>query len=416
MQPSRRPSGVSTVITGPSRVTTRPSHSALAALRFIATAGLLAHRSADVLRNPQPITTTEDDRVDFPGRWWHRLDDGRVQCDLCPRHCQMHEGQRAFCFVRQMKDGRMVLTTYGKSTGFCIDPIEKKPLAHFLPGTPVLSFGTAGCNLGCRFCQNWDISKSREIERLSDEASPEAIALAAQRTGCRSVAFTYNDPVIWAEYAIDTALACHERGVKAVAVTAGYMGTEARADLYRHLDAANVDLKAFTEQFYKKLCFAELAPVLETLEYVRRETRCWLEVTTLLIPGQNDSDAEIERLSAWFADRLGPDVPLHFTAFHPDFKLLDATPTPPDTLRRARRIARAHGLRYVYTGNVHDPEGDRTLCPGCGAAVIERDRYRLLGWNLHAGRCTHCGHPIAGVFEDRPGTWGPRRQPLRIAN
>ncbi len=353
--------------------------------------------------------------MNFPARWWHRLDDGRIQCDLCPRHCQLREGQRAFCFVRQVEADALVLTTYGRSTGFCVDPIEKKPLAHFLPGTPVLSFGTAGCNLGCRFCQNWDISKSREVERLSAEATPEAIARAAAASGCRSVAFTYNDPVIWAEYAIDTAIACRERGVKSVAVTAGYMGSEARADFYRHMDAANVDLKAFTEQFYKKLCFAALAPVLETLEYVHRETDCWLEVTTLLIPGQNDTDDEIERLSAWFADRLGCDVPLHFTAFHPDYKLNDRSPTPAATLRRARDIARRHGLRYVYTGNVHGAEGDTTFCPGCGAAVIERDWYRLIGWNLRAGRCIECAHPVAGIFEDRPGSWGPRRQPVRIS-
>jgi pyruvate formate lyase activating enzyme len=353
--------------------------------------------------------------MNFPARWWHRLDDGRIQCDLCPRHCQMREGQRAFCFVRQVEGDALVLTTYGRSTGFCVDPIEKKPLAHFLPGTPVLSFGTAGCNLGCRFCQNWDISKSREIARLSAEATPEAIARAAAEAGCRSVAFTYNDPVIWAEYAIDTAIACRERGVKSVAVTAGYMGSEARAEFYRHMDAANIDLKAFTGQFYEKLCFADLAPVLETLEYVHRETDCWLEVTTLLIPGRNDGDDELERLSAWFADRLGPDVPLHFTAFHPDYKLDDVESTPAATLRRAREIARRHGLRHVYTGNVRDREGDTTFCPGCGAAVIERDGYRLVGWNLRGGRCIECGHAVAGVFEDRPGTWGARRQTVRIA-
>jgi pyruvate formate lyase activating enzyme len=349
-----------------------------------------------------------------PARYWHRLDDGRIQCDLCPRHCRLHEGQRAFCFVRAMEEGELVLTTYGRSTGFCIDPIEKKPLHHFLPGTPVLSFGTAGCNLGCRFCQNWDISKARQVERLSDSAGPEAIARAAARSGCRSVAFTYNDPVIWAEYAIDTAIACHEAGVRTVAVTAGYITELARGDFFEHLDAANVDLKAFSEQFYKKLCFAELAPVLETLEWLHHETDVWVEVTTLLIPGQNDSAAEVAELSAWFADHMGPDVPLHFSAFHPDFKMTDLPRTPSETLRQARRIALEHGLNHVYTGNVHDLEGDTTWCPSCGAALIERDWYELRGWRLKDGCCGSCGHAVAGVFEGEPGTWGRKRQPVSI--
>jgi pyruvate formate lyase activating enzyme len=351
----------------------------------------------------------------YVGRYWHKLADGRIQCDLCPRRCQVHEGQRAFCFVRKVEGGQMVLTTYGRSTGFCIDPIEKKPLNHFLPGTSVLSFGTAGCNLGCRFCQNWDISKSREVERLSEEASPDAIARAAKAAGCRSVAFTYNDPVIWAEYAIDAAKACHEAGLKTVAVTAGYITKEARGDFYAHMDAANVDLKAFTDTFYHKLCFAALEPVLDTLVWLKRETRVWFEVTTLLIPGENDGDDEIERLSAWYAEHLGPDVPLHFTAFHPDFKMMDKPRTPASTLTRARAIARRHGLRYVYTGNVHDSEGGTTYCPGCGAAAIVRDWYEMVAWNLDGGgACKQCGARPAGVFEARPGTWGAKRARVQI--
>jgi pyruvate formate lyase activating enzyme len=347
--------------------------------------------------------------MNAPARYWHWLEDGRIQCDLCPRHCRLHDGQRAFCFVRERQGDQLVLNTYGRSTGFCIDPIEKKPLNHFLPGTPVLSFGTAGCNLGCRFCQNWDISKSREVERLSEVASPEAIARAAERSGCRSVAFTYNDPVIWAEYAIDTAIACHERGLKTVAVTAGYITEAAREDFFSVMDASNVDLKAFTQTFYEKLCFAALAPVMETLVWLKRETDVWFEVTTLLIPGQNDGDEEIHRLSQWFAANLGPDVPLHFTAFHPDFKMMDTPPTPPSTLTRAREIARSYGLHYVYTGNVHDRRGGATYCPGCGTAVIERDWFELLEWKIRDGRCAACGHPIAGVLERAPGTWGARR-------
>jgi pyruvate formate lyase activating enzyme len=308
-----------------------------------------------------------------------------------------------------------VLTTYGRSSGFCVDPIEKKPLNHFLPGTSVLSFGTAGCNLGCKFCQNWDISKSREIDTLADSASPDALADAALRLGCRSVAFTYNDPVIFLEYAMDVADACRERGLKAVAVTAGYVTPGAREALFAHMDAANVDLKAFTEGFYAKTCAGHLEPVLETLEYLVHETEVWVEVTTLLIPGLNDSDEEIDAETRWFAERLGVDVPLHFTAFHPDWKMRDRPHTPPATLTRAREIGLANGLRYVYTGNVHDRRGQSTFCHACGALLVERDWYELGAWNLADGRCTSCGEPCAGVFETRPGTWGSRRLPVRIA-
>src|SRR5688500_10953129 len=296
----------------------------------------------------------------MPGRYWHPLEDGRIQCDVCPRYCKLHDGQRGLCFVRARQADRIVLTTYGRSSGFCIDPIEKKPLNHFLPGTPALSFGTAGCNLTCKFCQNWDISKARAFDRLQDLASPEAIAEAAVASGCRSVAFTYNDPVIFLEYAVDVAQACREVGIRSVAVTAGYVCAEPRAQLYRHIDAANDDLKAFTVGFYHDLCAGQLAPVRETLEYVRHETKTWLEITTLLTPGANDSDRELDELTRWVVDKLGPDVPLHFTAFHPDYKLLDRPPTPPATLTRARRIALGNGLRYCYTGNVHDEEGGRT--------------------------------------------------------
>ena len=347
-------------------------------------------------------------------RYFTRLDDTHLRCDLCPRHCRLKEGQRGFCFVRKMSGGDMVLTTYGKSTGFCIDPIEKKPLNHFLPSTPVLSFGTAGCNLGCRFCQNWTISKSRQTERLSDQATPEEIAAAAKRTGCRSVAYTYNDPVIWAEYAIDTAKACHEVGVKNVAVTAGYITKTAREDFFRHIDAANVDLKALSQRFYKKLCFANLEPVLDTLMWLKRETDVWIEVTTLVIPGQNDSEEQVSRLSAWLVENLGADVPLHLSAFRPDYKMRSTPRTSIETLRTAREIARSHGIHHVFTGNVHDLEGDATFCPKCGELLIQRDWYNLLQWHLESGACRKCGTEIAGVFEDEPGTWGAKRAVVQI--
>lgn len=349
------------------------------------------------------------------GRYWHRMDDGRLQCDVCPRLCRLHDGQRGLCFVRARSGDQIVLTTYGRSSGFCIDPIEKKPLSQFLPGTPVLSFGTAGCNLTCKFCQNWDISKSRKTDTLCDEASPEVIAATAQAYGCRSVAFTYNDPVIFLEYAIEVARACHDRGLKTVAVTAGYICPEPRAEVFRHMDAANVDLKGFTDAFYQRLCSGHLQPVLDTLVYLRHETDVWLEITTLLIPGENDSDEELESMTRWIVSALGPEVPIHFSAFHPDWKMTDLPPTPPATLTRARKIALKNGLRYVYTGNVHDPAGDTTSCPGCGASVIERDWYELIGYALtDDGRCRTCSTCCDGVFAGPPGTWGRRRQPVRL--
>ncbi|TSA04015.1 MAG: AmmeMemoRadiSam system radical SAM enzyme [Nitrospiraceae bacterium] len=350
-----------------------------------------------------------------PTKYWRRLDDGRVECDVCPRLCKLQEGQRGLCFVRACENGQVVLTTYGRSSGFCVDPIEKKPLNHFLPGTPTLSFGTAGCNLSCKFCQNWDISKSREIDILADEASPQVIAQAAKQLGCRSVAFTYNDPVIFMEYAIDVAQACHEVGVKTVAVTAGYMCDEPRREFYRYMDAANVDLKAFTEQFYKQITVAHLQPVLDTLMYLKHETHVWFEITTLLIPGENDSEKELEELTQWVVEHLGPDVPLHFSAFHPDFKMLDKPPTPASTLTMARRIALKNGIRYAYTGNVHDEEGGSTYCHECGKKLIGRDWYVMTEWHLtHDGRCMYCGAPCAGVFEAQPGNWGAKRLPVRL--
>jgi len=359
------------------------------------------------------LRSAEDSIVDT--RYWHVLEDGRVQCDVCPRACKLRDGQRGLCFVRGAQGGRIKLFSYGRSSGFCVDPIEKKPLNHFLPGTSVLSFGTAGCNLACKFCQNWSTSKSREMDRLADSASPRELADAAARLGCASVAFTYNDPVVFMEYAIDTARACRARGIRSVAVTAGYMCGAPRAEFYQHMDAANVDLKAFTERFYYKSCGGSLTPVLETLEYLKHETQVWLEITTLLIPGENDSDDELDRLTRWIAERLGPDVPLHFTAFHPDWKMLDRPRTPPATLTRARRVALANGLHYVYTGNVHDSDGGSTYCPRCRTRLIERDWYELGRWQLtDTGACRRCGTRIPGVFDGAPGGWGARRLGVRL--
>jgi pyruvate formate lyase activating enzyme len=363
--------------------------------------------TADALSLADPYTVSTS--------YWHALPDGRIQCDVCPRACKLHEGQRGLCFVRGRVDDQVVLASYGRSSGFCVDPVEKKPLNHFLPGSSVLSFGTAGCNLACRFCQNWDISKSREIDTLGAAASPSMLAETAERLGCRSVAFTYNDPTIFIEYAMDVADACRERGIKAIAVTAGFINAAPRAEFYSHMDAANVDLKGFTDSFYEKITFAKLGAVLETLEYLRHETSVWFEVTTLLIPGHNDSDAEIAAECDWLLEHLGTDVPLHFTAFHPDFKMMDIPRTPPSTLSRARRIALDRGLRYVYTGNVHDADGQTTSCPGCGEPVVVRDWYVMKSYRLSdRGECRSCGAVVPGVYDGPVGTWGARRLPVLI--
>ncbi|WP_250657477.1 AmmeMemoRadiSam system radical SAM enzyme [Alkalimarinus coralli] len=353
--------------------------------------------------------------ANFPTQYWHTLDDGRTQCDVCPRACKLHEGQQGLCFVRSCVNHEIVLNTYGRSSGFCIDPIEKKPLNHYLPGTPVLSFGTAGCNLACKFCQNWDMSKSREMDTLADSAMPVALAAKAAATGCRSVAYTYNDPVIFMEYAIDVAKECRKHDIKNIAVTAGYICPEPRKAFFNYMDAANIDLKGFTEGFYYKLCGGHLKDVLDTLLYLKHETDVWFEITTLLIPDQNDASEEIEKMSKWIVDNLGHDIPLHFSAFHPDWKMRDIPPTPPHTLTRARDIAMSNGMRYVYTGNVHDTAGSSTYCNSCGQRLIERDWYQLGEWNLDAHQsCNQCGTRLPGLFEAKPGTWGANRMGVAI--
>jgi pyruvate formate lyase activating enzyme len=350
-----------------------------------------------------------------PTQYWHLLDDARVQCDLCPRFCKLHLGQRGLCFVRQNLDQQIVLTSYGRSSGFAIDPIEKKPLNHFLPGTPVFSFGTAGCNLACKFCQNWDISKSREMDTLMSRASPETIAKAAMQHNCSSVAYTYNDPVIFHEYAIDTAKACRELGIKSVAVSAGYVCAEPRAEFYQWMDAANIDLKAFSEDFYHKITGGHLQAVLETLLYLKHETPVWFELTTLIIPGENDSEAELQAMTQWVVENLGPDVPMHFTAFHPDWKMTDKPRTPNASLLKARNIALNNGVRYAYVGNVHDKAAESTYCHHCGELLIGRDWYVLSDWHLDAeGKCQFCGTTCAGYFQELPGDWGAKRQAVRL--
>jgi AmmeMemoRadiSam system radical SAM enzyme len=362
-------------------------------------------------RSQVPLDSSESKA----GRWWHRRD-GRIVCDLCLRECSLRDGDLGFCFVRQNVGGQMRLNTYGRSTGFCIDPVEKKPLNHFYPGTSVLSFGTAGCNLGCKFCQAWGFTKSREVlNLLSQRATPEMIAEAAVKLGCRSVAFTYNDPVIWAEYAIDTARACHERGLKTIAKTAGYINAEPRREFFEVMDAANVDLKGFTEHFYQHYTLSHLQPVLDTLSWIARESSMWLEITNLVIPDANDSPDDLQEMCEWIVGQLGAEVPLHFTAFHPDFRMCDRSPTPPATLIAAREMALQAGLRYVYLGNVSDAERQSTYCPNCRRLLVERDWYLLGDYHIRDGCCEFCGEKIAGSFENAAGHWGGGRKPVDIA-
>jgi pyruvate formate lyase activating enzyme len=345
--------------------------------------------------------------------WWETDSDGRILCTLCPRYCRIGEDQAGFCYIRKNIGGKLYSLGYGKSTGFAIDPIEKKPLNHFLPGTGVLSFGTAGCNLGCRFCQNWNISKARLDEAESLDAGPEDIVELALAHKVPSIAFTYNDPVIWGEFAIDISRLARERGLKSVMVTAGYITPEARRDVYRFIDAANVDLKAFTERFYRKLTFSHIEPVLDTLRWLKNETDIWFEITNLMIPGENDDPEETKQLCDWVLNNVGDGVPLHFTAFHPDFKMIDKPRTPASTLRRAREIARSLGVKHCYVGNVSDNEGQTTYCPGCGTAVIRRSWHEILDYRMIGDRCP-CGQKIPGRFQGPNEIFSRRQRPRAV--
>ena len=335
--------------------------------------------------------------------WWETQEDGRILCTLCPRYCRIGKNQPGFCYIRKNIDGKLYSLGYGKSAGFAIDPIEKKPLNHFLPGTEILSFGTAGCNLGCRFCQNWSISKAKLDDAQSLNTSPESVVELALRHRVPSLAFTYNDPVIWGEFVIDISRLARESGVKSVMVTAGYITPEARPQVFRYIDAANVDLKAFTEQFYRKLTFSHLDPVLDTLKWLKNETDIWFEITNLIIPGENDDPEETSRLCNWVLDNLGDVVPLHFTAFHPDFKMVDTPRTPESTVQRARQIALSAGVKYCYVGNVFDEEGQTTYCSGCGRALIRRSWHEILEYHLVNDHCA-CGQKIPGYFLRGKGT------------
>ncbi len=336
----------------------------------------------------------------YEARWWQKQDDGRILCTLCPRYCKIGEGQIGFCYIRQNIDGKLYSTGYGRPTGFAIDPIEKKPLNHFYPGSTILSFGTAGCNLGCKFCQNWSISKAKLDELNALYVTPEEVISLAKKYKTPSIAYTYNDPTIFGEYVIDISRLAKEENIKNVMVTAGYIDKEARKDVYRYIDAANVDLKAFTEQFYHKITFSHLNYVLDTLLWLKNETGIWFEITTLLIPNENDSDEEIKLMTEWIVKNLGDEVPLHFTAFHPDFKMLNKSKTPSSTLEQARKIAITQGIKYCYLGNIHHEIGQSTYCHNCKEVVIKRDWHSVLKINLKNGKCNNCGQNVAGIFAE----------------
>jgi pyruvate formate lyase activating enzyme len=331
-------------------------------------------------------------------KWWEPTANDKLLCTLCPRYCTIGDGQHGFCYIRQNINGKLYSLGYGKPTGFAIDPIEKKPLNHFYPGSKILSFGTAGCNLGCKFCQNWSISKAKIDDINSLTYSPDDVIALAKKNKVSSIAYTYNDPTIFGEYVIDISKIGREEGIKSVMVTAGYIDKKARKDVYRYIDAANVDLKAFSENFYHKLTFSHLDDVLDTLIWLKHETDIWFEITTLLIPGENDSIVEIEQMVSWILQNLGDEVPIHFTAFHPDFKMIDKERTPSSTLQTARNIALREGIKYCYTGNVIDVEGQTTYCPSCKSVLIKRDWHSVLDNQLAGNNCPHCGTNIAGVF------------------
>jgi pyruvate formate lyase activating enzyme len=333
-------------------------------------------------------------------KWWEPTDGGKILCTLCPRYCKIGDGQPGFCYIRQNQGGKLYTIGYGRPTGFAIDPIEKKPLNHFLPGSTILSFGTAGCNLGCKFCQNWSMSKAKLDDDNSLDVSPEGVVALAKSNGTPSIAFTYNDPTIFGEYVIDISKIAREEGIKSVMVTAGYIDKEARKDVYKYIDAANVDLKGFTERFYWKNTYSHLDDILDTLIWLKNETDVWFEITTLLIPDENDSSEEIKLECEWILKNLGDSIPLHFTAFHPDFKMIDKERTPEITLTSARKIAFDSGIKYCYVGNVHNKEGQTTYCPNCKEKLIKRNWHSVLSNNLKGGKCRKCGEKIEGVFNN----------------
>lgn len=330
-------------------------------------------------------------------RWWKKQKNNTVQCFLCPRNCVIQDGKRGFCGVRQNKQGKLYSLVYAKATSIQIDPIEKKPLYHFLPGTAAFSIGTVGCNLVCQQCQNWQTSQAKPEEWRSYELTPEQVVQKAQQEHCKTIAYTYNEPTMFAEYAIDTAKLAKKKGIKNILITNGFTGEEARKDLCKHIDGVNVDLKAFNNEFYKKYAGAWIEPVLASLKTYKKK-KIWTEITNLIIPALNDDMKQIREMITWIKENLGGDVPLHFSAFYPSYKLQDLPPTSAATLIEARKQALDRGLNYAYIGNVVTTDEDNTYCPKCGELVIERMNYTVLTNKIKKGKCS-CGEKIPGIWE-----------------
>ena len=322
-----------------------------------------------------------------------------VECYLCSHRCHIKDGRRGICQVRENREGVLYSLVYGKLISQNVDPIEKKPLFHLLPGSLSYSIATVGCNFRCSHCQNYDIS---QYPRMHDGAvigtsvTPEQVATSAQEYGCQSISYTYIEPTIFFEFAYECAQLAHERGIKNVFVSNGYTSPEATKKIAPFLDGNNIDLKAFTDKFYREVCGAKLASVLETIELMK-ELGVWVEVTTLVIPGWNDTDSELKEI-ARFIKGIDPEMPWHVTRFHPTFKMTDRGATPSSTLQRARQIGIAEGLKYVFVGNIPGEDGENTICPQCGEKVVERMGFSIMSQNLANGKCGNCGYSIAGVF------------------
>ena len=321
-----------------------------------------------------------------------------VQCELCPKECIIKPGQSGECRVRVNLDGSLRTVVYGHPCARNIDPVEKKPLYHFLPGTSIYSIATVGCNLHCRNCQNWSISQANPEDSLAEEYSPAQLVRLARARRCRSLAFTYTDPIIYYEYTFDTAVLAHQQGLRNVLVTAGYINPQPWQELLRHIDAANIDLKSIRDSFYRDICYATLKPVQNAL-VLAKTMGVLVEVTNLIIPTLNDSDADLTELIRWVRDNLGRDTPLHFSVFRPLYRLRNLPPTPDETMERARQIAISEGMNYVYIGNILSPRGQNTYCGKCGAELIVRRGYRIIKMALVDGICPDCSHKIHGVWQ-----------------
>jgi pyruvate formate lyase activating enzyme len=363
-------------------------------------AGALAGlaRFSGSARSGAPRITKSDDDSKWVrrARYYEKLSKGRVRCTLCPKTCAVGPAERGFCGVRENRDGEYYTLVYGRAASVNIDPIEKKPLCHVLPGSPIFSFSTAGCNMECKNCQNWQLSQSRPEQLPAADLPPDKLVEAARKQGCSLIAGTYAEPVVFAEYLLDVAREGNKRGLRTTMISAGYITRQPLLDLCRELAAIKIDLKSMREDFYRKVCAGALKPVLDAIELVRNQG-VWLEIVYLVIPTLNDSEREIRDLARWVKTHVGPEVPLHFSRFHPYYRLKNLPPTPYETLDRCYKIARAEGLHYVYVGNLPHP-AQSTFCPKCGKLLIRREGFQIGEVHLRQGRCEYCQHPIPGIW------------------